>query len=339
METPLNIPEFAKPRLADFFRPPGSFAGELAVWDGLFENGRNAVYWAFQRLDLTPGGLVWMPAFHGGWEVQPLLDLGLDIAWYPVREDLSIDEDFLMRRLAEWPGAVYLIHYYGQAQPCTERLAAYCAKRRLPLVEDCAYALFSRHAGRELGTFGVMGIYSFAKSIPIASGGALRVDKEAFQALTRKPFKPILRLAPSWNYYRDALKALVRSIVGPRVTGWIRSWRGTQEEAAPTCSHLKGLKGSPESRYRKIYRHGLSLPSRRLAGRTDVEDVVKLRRAHWLKLHERLSAWPGYRNVFTELAPGDLGARAHGIDGPAQGAWHRRVRLRRVRTSHIQGRQ
>lgn len=304
MRTALHIHEFAQPRLADYFRPTGSFRPMLTTCVGLFAHGRNAVYWAFRRLNLEPGSRVWVPLFHCGWEVQPMLDLGLDVGYYSIREDLSVDEDALMQKLEARPGAVLLIHYYGWGQPCTERLAQYCAARRMPLVEDCSHALFSRHQGRELGAFGVMGVFSLAKTIAITSGGALRVNEREYRELTGRPFEPIPPLAFSKQYYVAAAKGLVRRLMGRRMTGWVRKLRNTIPEEATTSSHLTNMGGSPGQRYRDIYQRGLSAPSTLLAGRVDVEAVVRRRRVNWKMLHEGLARWPDYQGVFPDLPEG-----------------------------------
>ncbi len=59
-------------------------------------------------------------------------------------------------------GAVMITHLHGLACD-VERIAAFCRKRGVPLIEDSAQAFGTRVAGRRVGTFGDVGIYSFGQ--------------------------------------------------------------------------------------------------------------------------------------------------------------------------------
>jgi len=86
----------------------------------------------------------------------------------------------------ERTGAVLATHLFGQ--PCAIReIAALTKKRNIRLMEDCAHALGVRVGGRSVGTFGDIGIYSFAegKNMPCFGGGAIATSDEAIAKRAR----------------------------------------------------------------------------------------------------------------------------------------------------------
>ncbi|HEX9138014.1 MAG TPA: DegT/DnrJ/EryC1/StrS family aminotransferase, partial [Nitrospirota bacterium] len=104
----------------------------------------------------------------------------------------------------ERTGAVLATHLFGQPCPIHE-IAEVARKRNIRLLEDCAHALGVRVAGRSVGTFGDIGIFSFAegKNMPCFGGGAIvtsndEIAKRARQVIAKAPMpsqKKILKKA------------------------------------------------------------------------------------------------------------------------------------------------
>ena len=67
--------------------------------------------------------------------------------------------------------AVFVIHEFGFPCPL-KKISAY-QKKKLPIIEDCAYALGSRIEGAKVGVVGDYAIYSLPKYYPIPMGGLL----------------------------------------------------------------------------------------------------------------------------------------------------------------------
>lgn len=121
----------------------------------------------------TPGVVV-MPAYHHGVEVEAVRAAGARVVFYRVDRDMQIDLDDL-RKKAQGPDvrAVYVTHFVGFAQPIAEARAIAHA-RGVPLFEDCALALFSRTPdGTPLGTFGDASCFCLYKTLPVPHGGLL----------------------------------------------------------------------------------------------------------------------------------------------------------------------
>ena len=94
--------------------------------------------------------------------------------------DLTIDPDSILEQLSPRTRALFVVHYAGF--PCQiERILALAEKNKLPVVEDCAHALFTSHEGKMLGRFGKIGCFSFFsnKNATCGEGGALITDDDA----------------------------------------------------------------------------------------------------------------------------------------------------------------
>lgn len=81
------------------------------------------------------------------------------------------------------PKAVVIVHLYGQACKINE-IKEICDKHGTTLIEDAAESMGTKYHGKETGTFGKFGIYSFnGNKIITTSGGGMLVsdDEEAIK--------------------------------------------------------------------------------------------------------------------------------------------------------------
>jgi dTDP-4-amino-4,6-dideoxygalactose transaminase len=101
-------------------------------------------------------------------------------------EDLSIDPDDLESRISPRTKAILPMHFGGFGCDM-ERLAAIARRHKLFLVEDAAHAPCSEYAGRMLGTFGDIGVFSFFsnKNMTCAEGGMLVTANEEYARAAR----------------------------------------------------------------------------------------------------------------------------------------------------------
>ncbi len=76
------------------------------------------------------------------------------------------------------PKAIVLVHLYGMPASMDEIMRV-VNQYNIPLIEDAAEALGSTYNGRQLGTFGAFGIYSFnGNKIITTSGGGALISKD-----------------------------------------------------------------------------------------------------------------------------------------------------------------
>ncbi len=216
--------------------------------------------------------------------MQAILDAGAVAAFYRVRPDLAIDEEDLFRKLAAQPGPVLLIHYFGFPQPGIRRIASHCSARKLPLIEDCAHALFSKHERTPLGDFAPIAIYSLRKTLPIYDGGALRVQQHRIAAESTNGFEcpePPSAVSISARVVKD----LGRRTAGPMLTRLYRAARYGPESRLGKEMRLNTVIAEERS-----YGQGISRLSRRIASQADPLQIVESRRSNWSALTAQAQA-------------------------------------------------
>jgi len=292
-----HVTAWPAPSFGMLLKGPGPFAAQLDAFTGLHDSGTAAIYWACRGLRPDPGTWIWMPALHCGVEVQAALDAGLNVGFYRLVDELAVDEADLEGKLRDRPGIVFVIHYFGIAQPAIERIADECQRRGSVLIEDCTHALFCRHGGRELGDFAPIAIFSLRKTLPITDGGALKVNAKLLQGVTGKPFAP----PPPGKF---SLRTLVRypksaapTLLGPRIAGVYRRlrWRGADERYRPLPPDANFNEPPPP------YTLGMSALSQRVAASAEPARIVERRSRNYLALDRALAGSPRYRRIFDRL--------------------------------------
>jgi dTDP-4-amino-4,6-dideoxygalactose transaminase len=97
------------------------------------------------------------------------------------RDDLCMSFEDLERKVHEHrPRAVFLVHIGGHLAFDSHRIAELCAAEGIILIEDCAHAHGAEWNGRRAGTFGDVGVWSFAPTKTISTGeGGMFVSPHA----------------------------------------------------------------------------------------------------------------------------------------------------------------
>jgi pyridoxal phosphate-dependent aminotransferase EpsN len=100
------------------------------------------------------------------------------------RKSWNIDPELLAEALRDraktgrLPKAVIVVHLYGQSADL-DRIEAVCAEFGVPILEDAAEALGTTYRGRQVGTRGVVNIFSFnGNKIITTSGGGLLATRD-----------------------------------------------------------------------------------------------------------------------------------------------------------------
>ena len=83
--------------------------------------------------------------------------------------------------------AIMIVHMAGVLCE-VEKIADFCVKNKLFLIEDCAHAIGTVHNGKHAGTFGDFGAFSFypTKQITTGEGGMLITNDDAIANFVRK---------------------------------------------------------------------------------------------------------------------------------------------------------
>lgn len=127
-----------------------------------------------------------LPAYICPSVPQAVLDAGLQARYVDVGEDLNLSLGAV--RLAIGPNTLAVIapHMYGCPAPI-EPIEALCREAGVFLIDDAAQVVGVRVGGRLLGTFGDVGVISFAQSKAVVtgirgSGGVLLVNRAQWAA-------------------------------------------------------------------------------------------------------------------------------------------------------------
>jgi len=149
-------------------------------------NGTSAIHLALLALGVGRGDLVFASSFTFIGSVSPVVYTGAEPFFIDSSEetwnmDPNLLEDELKKRAhsgGKMPKALILTHIYGQPADM-DAICGLCEKYGVILVEDAAESLGAVYDGRQTGTFGKVGIYSFnANKIVTSAGGGMLVSED-----------------------------------------------------------------------------------------------------------------------------------------------------------------
>ena len=180
------------PAIEEFYRRFGQWLAVPHVFGA--SSGRTAFQLALESLNLEKGAEIIFPVF-----TFPVIPMAAKLLGYkPVFCDVdprtyNSGPQHIEPKVTEKTGAILATHLFGQ--PCPIRPIAELARQRnVRLLEDCAHACGVRIEGQQAGTFGDIGIFSFAegKNMPCFGGGAIVTSDEeiagrAAQILSESP--------------------------------------------------------------------------------------------------------------------------------------------------------
>jgi len=161
------------PALTEFPEQFGKWLGVPYIFGA--SSGRSAFQLALEALDLEKGKEIVFPVFT--FPVMPMVAklLGYKPVFCDVDPDtFNAGPEHIEPRITKNTGAVLATHIFGQPCPIRE-IAALTKDHGVRLLEDCAHACGVRVNSQQVGTFGDIGVFSFAegKNMPCFGGGAI----------------------------------------------------------------------------------------------------------------------------------------------------------------------
>jgi len=157
-------------------------------------SGTAALHLALVHLGVAPGDEVLASTLTFAASINPIVYLGgTPVLVDSERRSWNLDPDLVERALEERKRqgrpikAVVAVHLYGQSADLA-RLRAICERYEVPLIEDAAEALGATWQGRQPGTIGWAGVFSFNgnKIITTGGGGMLVTADRALATHARK---------------------------------------------------------------------------------------------------------------------------------------------------------
>ena len=143
-----------------------AFEREIAAWIGVphaigVSNGSDALLLALQAVDVGPGDEVICPTFTFFATAGAVARLG----GIPVFVDsaeccYNLRADQVASKIGPKTKAIIAVHLFGQCADMDPILTA-AKKHGIPVIEDAAQALGAKDNGRQAGTMGTLGTFSF----------------------------------------------------------------------------------------------------------------------------------------------------------------------------------
>ncbi len=144
--------------------------------------GTAAIHMAFKALDVKKDDIVFCPSLTFSATANPIIYQNATPVFIDSeKETWNMDPKALEKAFEKYPNpkAVIVVHLYGIPAKIKE-IKEICDKHNTPLVEDSAESLGATYEGKQTGTFGKYGVYSFNgnKIITTSGGGMLVSDDE-----------------------------------------------------------------------------------------------------------------------------------------------------------------
>lgn len=163
------------------------FEEELANYVGAkcgaaLSAGTAAIHMALKALNVKEGDIVFCSSLTFSATANPIIYQNATPVFIDCdRETWNMDPEALKKAFEKYPNpkAVVIVHLYGTPAKMDE-IMAICNEHNVPLVEDAAESLGATYKGKQTGTFGKYGIFSFNgnKIITTSGGGMLVSDDE-----------------------------------------------------------------------------------------------------------------------------------------------------------------
>lgn len=149
--------------------------------------GTAAIHLALRILGIGEGDIVFTPSLTFSATCNPIVyEKATPVFIDSEEETWNMSPEALKKAFKKYPNpkAVIVVHLYGTPAKLNE-IMEICKEHNVPLVEDAAESLSSTYKGKQTGTFGKIGIYSFnGNKIITTSGGGMLVSDE--EEITKK---------------------------------------------------------------------------------------------------------------------------------------------------------
>jgi len=208
-----------------------------------FNSGTSAQHAALLALDIKPNAEIIVPSFTFISTANSVLMINGKPVFSDIEtKSLGLEPSLLQDKISKKTKAVMPVHYSGGACKIEEILKI-CNRNKIDLIEDAAESLGCKIGSKNVGTYGTIGIFSFAanKIITSGEGGALVTNsKKVYERL--KLIRSHGRLDKE-KYFQSNLK--------PNYISLGFNWRMSSITAALALSQLKRIESIISKRRKK----------------------------------------------------------------------------------------
>jgi perosamine synthetase len=194
--------------LSAYFTLPPSllFSRGSSAWKEVFPftaphgawtfSGRVALHSGLRQIQLRAGSTVLVPSYFQGTEIDTLIAAGYKVRFYDVDDNFQVDLSDIEQKLDAEVSALYIIHYFGLPQRLGV-ITAFCERKGIKLIEDCALSFLSKEGETWLGSQGDIALFSIYKSVALPHGGYVVTKTPESAAKLQSPplFSTLLQTA------------------------------------------------------------------------------------------------------------------------------------------------
>lgn len=162
------------------------FEKEISVYTGspyaaALSSGTAAIHLALKLAGVKTGDTVFVSSLTFSATCNPIVyEGGIPVFIDSERDTWNMSPEALRAAFEKYPDTkvVVVVHLYGTPAKMDE-IMAICKEHQAVLIEDAAESLGATYHGKQTGTFGKLGIYSFnGNKIITTSGGGMLVGKD-----------------------------------------------------------------------------------------------------------------------------------------------------------------
>ena len=175
------------PNVNELEKEVASYAGCKAA--AALSAGTAAIHLALKLADVKEGDIVFVSDLTFSATCNPICyEKAIPVFIDSEPDTWNMDPEALKKAFEKYPNpkAVVCVHLYGTPAKIDE-LMAICEEHNVPFIEDAAESMSATYKGKQTGTFGKFGIFSFNgnKIITTSGGGMLVSDDEEAVARAR----------------------------------------------------------------------------------------------------------------------------------------------------------
>lgn len=167
------------PNVNELEKEIAAYAGTKAA--AALSAGTAAIHLALKLADVKPGDIVFVSDLTFSATCNPICYEKATPVFIDSEPDTwNMSPEALRKAFEKYPDAkaVVCVYLYGTPAKIDE-LMAICEEHKVPFVEDAAESLGATYKGKQTGTFGKFGIYSFnGNKIITTSGGGMLVSED-----------------------------------------------------------------------------------------------------------------------------------------------------------------
>jgi len=275
-------------------------------------SARVAIAIALQRLGVGRGDRVLVPAYHCLSMVEPIVFCGAEPLFFPLTPMLEVPLEALERFDLTGVRALIVTHYFGFPQ-AMQSICAFARQRGIPVIEDCAHAVFGTADGRPIGSWGDYAAVSLMKFFPVYDGGCLASASRSLDDLAlhrpsgRFEAKALLNSIERGLFYQrfPGMQTAARTTLMVKDAMWrgfkrIRAGRDAAPYAYRDPAASEGVNGLDPAWLDRC----ISFASQQLVERLPIGRIVARRRTNYLRLDAALRGLSGARPLFDRLPDG-----------------------------------